>query len=233
MPAVSRPKQIDVLMEKASKALTKTAYFEAEEHAARALAMARDERDFERMSRICLPLQEARRQRLLQAYEAGFVTIIDEPLPEDPEIEPGCYLVQPPRVGADARRLRLLGLQRRTPIAVLCHEPLTQLRLCPIVAIAPGVTVRTKVDPPADPDAPDLEWFAAAMEELGDFAIESLDPALTTIRRLDALVGRLDAIPEHENLHQALEAVCRTMAIEEREEAASESGRRTSRRTRS
>ena len=81
--------------------------------------------------------------------------------------------------------------------------------------------MRTKIDPPADPEAPDLEWFANAMEELGDFAIESLDPALTTIRRLDALIGRLEAIPLHENLHQALEATCRTMAIEETETDAS------------
>ncbi|MCP3903991.1 MAG: hypothetical protein GY715_10190 [Planctomycetes bacterium] len=230
MPAVSRPKQIDVLMEKASKALTKTDYFEAEEIAARALGMARDARDFERMARIILPLQEARRQRTLQALDAGTITLPDAPVAEDAVIEPGCYLIQPPQVGADARRLRLRAIQRRIPVAVVCREPLTQIRLYPIVAIAPGVTVRTKIDPPADPEAPDLEWFVGAMNELGEFAVESLDQALTTIRRLDALLGRLEAIPESEKLHQALEETCRLAASEE--QADGEAPPRTPRRTR-
>lgn len=208
MPALSRPRQIDTMMEQASRALADTDYFKAERLALKALLSARQAEDFERMTRIVLPLQEARRQRRQLALDHGSVTIIDQPRGEQSEIGTGCFLFRPPQVGADARRFRLAAFEEGIAVAVICREPLTQLRLCPIVAIAPGVTVREKVDPPADPDAPDLPWFAEAMEALGDAAIDELDAELTPIKRIDALLARLDAIPDHEGLHHALVEAC-------------------------
>jgi hypothetical protein len=108
-----------------------------------------------------------------------------------------------------------MALEREIPAAVLCREPTTSLRLCPIVAIAPGVTMRTKVKEPADPDQPDMAWFIGAMEALGEFAIISLDPALPIIKRLDALLNRLETIPDHEGLHHALEETCKQAQQEE------------------
>ena len=69
-----------------------------------------------------------------------------------------------------------------------------------------------------DPDDIDLAWFVGAMEAIGDRAITELDPALTTLKRLDALVARLDAIPDHEGLHHALEEACQDAEREQKAE---------------
>lgn len=216
MSTSARPKQIDELMEKASQALADTEYFKAEAFAAEALTKARQRLDFDRMARIVLPLLEARRQRYQRAIDVGTIEIVDDlvAVREHWEPKPGCFLVQPPVVGADARRMRLHALQAEVPVAIICREPTTQIGLCPIVAIAPGVTVRTHTDLPDDEAAPDMAWFVETMEVLGDFAIEALDPELAILKRVDALIGRLDAVPEHEGLHQALEAVCHEAAQE-------------------
>jgi len=209
MPAVSRPKKIDALMEEATRALAATRYFEAERIAAKALDLARQSHDYGRMARITLPLQEARRQRVQQALDVGTVTLVTKPVGERVKVSAGCYLVQPPQVGADARRLRLAAMEHEVPVAVVCRETITQIGLCPIVAIAPGVTIRTKIDPPDDLDEPDMTWFVEAMEAIGEDAIITIDPGLPVHKRLDLLLSRLDAIPEHEGLHQALADVCR------------------------
>ena len=109
----------------------------------------------------------------------------------------------------DWSAMRDTALHREIPVAVVCREPLTQLGLCPIVAIGPAGSIRTKVEPPAKPDRPDLKWFVNTMEDLGDFAIDSIDPELAPLRKIDALLGHLDAMPEHERLHTALEQACK------------------------
>ena len=97
------------------------------------------------------------------------------------------------------------------PAAVLCREPLTKLKLCPIVTIG-QVTIRTKIDPPKHWDRPTLDWFMAALEALGDAAIETLDRNADPIRLVDAILARLDALPDHEKLHQELAHACRETA---------------------
>jgi hypothetical protein len=212
MTVASKRTKIDEIMERASESLSHMRYFEAERLAAKALAMAREDRDYERMTRIIMPLLEARRQRGQQALEVGRVVEVDAPITDDMKVLPGCHLVQPPQVGADARRLRMLALQHEVPAVVLCREPKTRLGQWPIVALGAGATVRVKVQPPARSRKPDIEWFVETMRELGDSAIESLDPALEPDRRVDALLARLDAVPEHEDLHQALQEACRDAA---------------------
>ena len=61
---------IQSLMTKASQALTRNHWFEAERLCAKALDMARAEGDFNLMARIALPLQEARRQRMQVAFDS-------------------------------------------------------------------------------------------------------------------------------------------------------------------
>ncbi len=206
--------RIDELMDQASDALVRTKYFEAERLAAEALQLARQAEDFERMARIIMPLQEARRQRTLQALATKKVTVIASESAIPTKIKPGCYLFQPPLVGADGRRFRLAALEAEIPVAVLTREPLTQLRMQPVVAISPGFTLRTKIDPPKNYDQPEMEWFVRAMEELGDWAVGTIDPEMDVIRRLDTLLLRLDAHPEHEGLHQALRATCEEAAVQ-------------------
>ena len=201
--------RIDELMEQASETLARTKYFDAEKLALEALQLARAADDFERMARIVMPLQESRRQRVLQALATKKLTIFEEekdvPLVK---FKPGCYLFQPMLVGADARRFRLAALEAKVPVAVLTREPMTQLRLYPIVAISPGLTIRAKVDPPKNIEKPEFTWFVRALEQLGDWAVGTIDPEMDVIRRIDILLSRLDALPEHEGLHQALRAAC-------------------------
>jgi len=56
---------------------------------------------------------------------------------------------------------------------------------------------------------PPPNWFIEASERLGDGAIESVDAGLPAHVRVDLLLERLEALPDHEKLHQALETACR------------------------
>lgn len=210
MSSATTARKIDELLGKADKSLATQKYFETERFAAEAMHLARQERDFTRMAKIVQPLQVARLGRLQLAVDVGTVTIAAEPFTEDDEIEPGCYVVRPPMVGVDARRFRLAALERGVPVAVVCHEPITDLGLCPLVALSGTVVVRTKIDPPDDPDRPDLDWVLDAIEALGDWAVQSMDPQRPPERFLDELLSRIDAIPEHLGLHECLEAACHT-----------------------
>lgn len=221
----TEPHPIDRLMDRASHALTETRYFDAANDAAHALNRARHEGDFERMSRICLPLQEARRQIRQAATEAigpdNPVRLIAHPGDVRGALVPGCYVIQPPMIGADARVLRETAFKRRIPVAVLAREPLTRRGLWPIVGVG-EISVRVQIDPPVPLERVDdritkdgfegvisLAWFEAAGEALGDAAIEKLDPGLHPHWRVDELMEALEAVPEHERLHQELASACR------------------------
>ena len=141
----------------------------------------------------------------------GTLQVVDVPFEDDVTIEPGCYLLQPPLVGAHARRLRHLAVSREINAVVMCREPVIRMGLVPFVALGIGATVRTKMKLPADIEDPDLDWYVSAMEALGEAATE-LDPALSVEKRINALLPRVDAIPEHAGLHQYLEDSCREAA---------------------
>lgn len=225
---------VDALMERASKALESTDYFTAEALCLRALDRARRASDFERLARIVLPLQEARRQKRHLAYEAAAARGAPALCRERPAaIEPGVYLLEPPALGIDGRAVRDTADARRTPVVVLTREPMTRDGHWPIVAvgaipIGPGVlTLRTRVAPPVALERVDdgvrkdrfeaemlagvdwAAWVQGALERLGDEAIASVDASLPAAWRADELIERLDAHPDHEKLHQALAAACR------------------------
>lgn len=206
---------LDDLMDQASSALGATDYFEAQRLALKALERAHAIQDFERMARIVLPLQEARRQIRHLAADAGFSCVLRaHPAPSQP-IQAGCYLFEPPAIGLDARNFRELAARRRVPVIVTAREPLTRAGTWPIVAVSTGpsmpVTFRTYVPPPGLPEgaAPDAPWFQGVNEKLGDVAIAKVDPKLPAAHQADDLLQNLDALPDHEKLHQALEAACR------------------------
>ena len=211
MSLASQTQTIDDLTGQAAQALAGQRYFQAENLAHKALTLARDDGDYQRMAVVVPTLALARAGRLALAIDVGTLLIIDEPFDDDVRVEPGCYLVQPPLVGAHARRLRLTAVRQEIPAVVLCREPVIRLGLVPLVALGNGATIRTKVRPPEDLDHPDLEWFADSLEALGEAAAE-LDPALTVQKRVDALLTRLDAIPDHAGLHRHLEDSCREAA---------------------
>lgn len=222
---------IDAIMERASAASAVTRAFEAARLCQEALLLARAADDFERMSRICLPLQEARRWIRQDALDAGTVTVVARASDLPPNPGPGCYLVQPPMIGLDARLFRDAAWAREIPVFVLCREPMTRDGLWPVVGVGERVA-RVRIDPPPAavrwaessgvprPVCGDLltgpispEWFAAAAEALGDRAIAEADalaePGDPPAWRVDDLLDYLWACPEHEKLLQALAAACR------------------------
>jgi hypothetical protein len=212
MAAATHP--IDDLMEKASTALAAADYFAVEKFALRAADRARTSRDFQRLARIILPLQEARRQRRQQALDAGNVTALRELPGARFRPPPGLFLLEPPLVGMDARFVRDLLARRHIPAMVLAREPVTAKGLWPIVGVGIGepqaVVARAYVPPPAG--APDPAWFAAAQEALGDAAIAKVKRETPADHRVEDLWEYLEAAPDHEKLAQALEEACREAA---------------------
>lgn len=235
MPPTSPSQRIDQFMEEASEDLVARDYFAAERLCLKALRTALVHRDFDRIARITLPLQECRRQKRDQAVESGAVFCVDAELPDASELLPGCYLVSPPRVGADGRALREMADELGVPILVLVREPTTRDGQWPLVALGPS-TVRVKVKAPHVPapqastdqnagghepipvTLPSPEWFVEASEALGDGAIAGvlerpgLHHALTPDQVVVLLAQRLEACPDHEKLHQRLIEAARSAA---------------------
>lgn len=219
--------QIDALMDRASAALADTQYCRAEAQCLRALRWARRLRDYDRMARIVLPLQEARRQRRLAAIDAGVVVLIESShdVPSPPQR--GCYLVMPPMVAADARQIRDRALEREVAVVVVAREPMTRAGPWPIVAAGPGVVVRCLMTPPPgvvpDPSRPARDkigqppepaWFARAAEALSEAAIARVEPDRPVAWIVDDVLELLDAHPDDERLHPCLQDACRRAAVE-------------------
>ena len=204
-----RSKSLDELIKRAGQSLDDGACFEAERIAEKAVATARTRNDWASMIDSIDLLQAARTQRRDPSLVKGAVRILDEPVEEDEVLEPGRWLIQPPLVGAVARRLRLSSLARDIPVLVLCREPTTQAGLIPLVAIAPGTTVRVQVKPPNNERKPTAAWFRSGMTALGDAALEMVDGGLELERRIDALLGALDAVPDHDGICDCLVETCR------------------------
>lgn len=222
-------------MEEASRALVECRYFDAERLCDSALQRAFAAHDYDRMARILLPLEEARRQKRDLAFDANKVVVVHNALPTGRALTAGCYLVCPPRVGADGRALREAADRKKVPTIIVVREPTTRDGMWPIVALGP-VTVRIRVKPPAAPArrrkrkagrrtapggngalepteaVPGREWFLRANEQLGDAAIASVPAELEPAARVEELMMRLAAQPDHEKLHQALGEACRAAA---------------------
>lgn len=204
--------RIDELMEQAGLALSATRYFECESLAQDALELAFRASDYDRMSRILMPLEEARRQIRMLAADAGVAGRLDQIPGEDFALTQGCWLIEPTLVGADGRELRRRAAEDEVPVIVIVREPKTQLGLWPIVMVGPSTT-RAYVKPPKN--QPDVEWFLEAGEALGDAAIDAVDPSAPPVNRVTALFEALCTIRDHDKLHQALAAACATALREE------------------
>lgn len=217
-------------MEAASRALVQRRYFDCERLCMEALERAFISADYERMSRIVLPLEESRRQKRDMAFDTRAVYVVDRVAPTGRNLRPGCYLVAPPRVGIDGRLLREAANKKKVPAIVVVREPASRDGLWPVVAIGP-VTIRTKVGPPGSARSnvngvadeasetsatstavPEPEWFLRASEAIGDKAINGIEPTAAPVSRVEALMKCLQAHPDHEKLHQMLGAACREAA---------------------
>lgn len=216
---------IDALMERASVALEATDYFAAQEFCLRAMDKARRVLDFDRISRIAMPLQEARRQirhLATDARDAGGVFVLSSlPSPET-RIEPGFYLLEPPVIGLDGRQFREVARNRKVPVLALVKEPTTSSGKWPIVGVGAGefenIVARVQVEPPASLKGwkekslrtaprealPDSAWFMSVQEALGDAAIRKVNPLWPAAHKVEDFIELLDAVPDHEKLSQTL-----------------------------
>ncbi|MEM9167411.1 MAG: hypothetical protein AAGB48_10375 [Planctomycetota bacterium] len=215
------PERIDALMDRASHRLIETDYFETVEFCERSLRLAVEAADWERFARILLPLQEARRQIRLEAVSEASgsacpVRLVDTPTQCRAEPRAGCVLFAPPLIAADARAFRLRAQRAHVPVLVLTREPMTREGQWPIAAVS-ARTVRVRLDPPRGVSAAEgtatgdrsegvvpLAWFEGAAEALGDAGIAGVDRGLHPVHRIEALLECLDALPDHEKLHQRL-----------------------------
>lgn len=222
MSTASQTKKIDSQMERASSALAQMDFFQAERIAASCLKLAHNTGDFERMARICMPLEEARRQKRLAAIDTAN-TVVRSTLPRGHnKLEPGCCLIQPPLVGADVGALRLKADRRGVPILFVTREPLTRAGKWPIAAVTPvPLTIRAYIDPPEPLEriessptkdngesVPTISWFLKAIDALTDAAIAKLKCDDPPAWQVADLVDCLDALPESDLLHQKLAAAC-------------------------
>ncbi len=203
--------RVDQLMESATAALTSGRYAEAERLAQDALQEAHQASDYERMARVLLPLEEARRLRRQEAADVKKVHRIktteelEAYLTGNKAIKPGCYLLEPPAlVGNDGRELRERALAEDVSAFVIVHEPKTRLNKWPIVAVGPEI-VRTFVDPPKRID---VQWMMQTGEALGDYALAGSDPAADAAVRAERLFDLLATVMDHDKMHQALMDAC-------------------------
>lgn len=223
-------KAIDDLMEQASEALALTDYFQAERVAVKALDRACAAQDFERMARICMPLQEARRQKRHEATDSGISFMLRTLPPRGGELAMGCYLLTPPMIGIEAQTLRGMCDRKKAPALIVCKEPTTGAGKWPLVGISgtdrESLAIRVQLAPPEGFEnmtpmgpseglrpGPSARWFLSAVEALGDAAIAKVDKKLPPDYRALDLYEYLKAVPDHEKLHQALEAACREAAV--------------------
>ncbi|MAB29363.1 MAG: hypothetical protein CMJ53_08840 [Planctomycetaceae bacterium] len=189
-------------------AMEKNQFFEAEASALKLLEDARGVFDYDAMAAAIPVLKSAREARAKAALEIEApIHRLEAPIEEGQSFEGGCWLIDPPRVAADGRTIRATALEEQVPVIVLCREPMTRLGLRPIVSIG-RTTVRTKIEPAADMDDPDLDWFLGSIDLLGDHAISTIDTGIDIVKQIDGLLDRLSAIPEHPGLHDALEEAC-------------------------
>jgi len=219
MLSPAKAARVDELMGRAQSALQAGHWFEAERVAQRALEVSHQASDFGRMRSILMPLLESRRQRMQVAASKARVAWVRGELTEDHLVANGLHMLEPPHVGADARRIRLTALRREVPVLILCREPTTQLGLVPIVAIG-LITVRARIGPPEHPDKPSKQWFLRALELLGDAAVGMIDSGLDAVRQVDHAMSLIDSVPDHEGLHMTLMRLCEAAERESREAAA-------------
>ncbi|MEZ6242236.1 MAG: hypothetical protein R3B57_04265 [Phycisphaerales bacterium] len=210
----------------ASEACEGSRWHEAAAGAERAMNAARQASDFETLARATVlaarALSEIRAEAIAASPKGALIAGRDTELP-DP-VPPGCYLLQPPMVGADATRFRDMARAAEVPVMVLTREPLTRAGLWPVVSVG-RVIVRARIQPPAGvkedesrmtrdnyPGPAPLDWFLAAHARLGEAALERIDPDEHPHHRVDDLLELFSAIPEHPAITAALVETAREAA---------------------
>ncbi|MCB9846900.1 MAG: hypothetical protein H6814_00660 [Phycisphaeraceae bacterium] len=206
-----RNDRIESLLERARGACDGGDWFQSETLACEAMELSYKGGDFLRMSLAVEALRGCRMSRREHAVSCGAMYAFDSDIgDEDYELAEGCWLVEPPRVGADGRDLRELATQSKIAMLAISREPMTTTGLWPLVAVGPMV-IRARIRPPREITP---EWFIDAVEALGASAIDDVDPDASAIERVEELFLRLQTIPDSLGLHETLLGACREAAGE-------------------
>lgn len=189
-------------------------WFKVEKETLAVVDPARASENWETLASALDSLCTARQSIAGAARKGKLVNVIDSMEDIDSLEKGGRYLVRPPLVARDAsildHTLKLKGIS----VVVLCREPITQLGKCPIVALGSGVTIRTQIEEPANPDKPSCRWFDLAVEALGACVVDRIDTEATPQRQLNYLLAHLSAIPMHVDSYRAAIALCDALASE-------------------
>ncbi|MFP4225045.1 MAG: hypothetical protein ACLFVN_13395 [Phycisphaeraceae bacterium] len=227
---------LDDIMNRASEALARTDYLTCEARCLDALALARDEEEWDYYARILLPLQEARRQRRIIASEAGVrlgsASLTGRPQDWLERHDAGCFLLTRPHTAETASNLASLAWSEELYVEVLFADSRAEGDTWTVLATAgPAVTCELPAPPPAwrdrwlpagevpEPEAGSplppgetpVDWFIDATEKLGDAAIAQVTAPLGSPERVDQLSRMLDVVTDHEQLHQRLGEAARAL----------------------
>ncbi|MCC7193473.1 MAG: hypothetical protein IT444_11890 [Phycisphaeraceae bacterium] len=227
------PRNLDHIMEDASKALVKMEYLTCEALCLQALVEARRRGEWEYYARVLLPLQEVRRQRRIIAAEGVIALGVSA---TDPAIRTkiesltsaSIVLIKPSTV-ADAIALTARARQERKYLEILFADSDAADNTWTIRAFA-GSTVSCKLPAPphhwigrffhpgeikvtadTSTDTPGA-WFVHATERLGDAALAAISPKLTGAAKVAALEQCLEVITDHEIIHQRLADAARALS---------------------
>jgi hypothetical protein len=225
----------DSLMDLASTALARRDYLECEAQCLRALATAREKRDWAEYGRVLLPLQEARRQRRMLAAE-GAVCLGSTHLPRDltaclTPYPTACLAVTLPHGRREAQALTAVARGTRKFVEVLWADnrasaPRWRLHslagpevACEVAGppagwadrwIAPSAGRPGAAAGPAAHPTP-ADWFLDAAEALGDQALSQAAAVHEPMARLAALEKCLEVVTDHELIHQRLWEAARAL----------------------
>lgn len=172
------------------------------------------------LDRAAIVLGRARGMRIERALAGGCVAVLSRP--EDMPASPsdGCYLVQPPMIGLQGRRLGETLGARGVCAVVVTREPMTAGGLWPIVAVGEQ-SVRARIEPPAGvrrtgegitgdrlDGAPDAAWFGCAIEAITRAGLDRLDPAEPALWRVGDLLELIWAHRDDAGVCAAMGRAC-------------------------
>jgi len=189
-------------------------WFTAENSASATIDLQRASGNWEKLANTLGILCDARQSIAQIARNSNPVQLIHDMEFAESIREDGRYLVTPPLVARDASILDHALKSKGISAIVLCREPTTQLKLCPIVALGSGVTIRVQIDEPDNPEKPLCGWFDNAVESLGAAVLSKLDTETSFSRQLNFLLVHISAVPSCVDVYQAAIKLCNTLTSE-------------------
>jgi len=209
------PESVHELMERATALLVKMDYAASERLSLEALALCRAAEDWTTYARVVMPLQEARRQRRLNACDAGVMIGGLDAAPGPGQA--GVWIAEGVTRG-QAAEVDQAARDRGDAVEVLWVA--RQDRASWTIASFNGLQVSVDLSAPefssgsAHESAsgavlPDAAWYLMASEALGDAVIAGCTEPLGSVERVFALAERLPTVLDHEKLHRALAEAAR------------------------